>query len=118
MKLTPDELKTRRGEISTLERIGALREACFPRIFEFATSICSDAVWQEHRAVEAPMDQRCVAAPFGYRRDGGVLFDLIGGGVAFALFAEGDKEARQRRRQCLAEHQTRGSQDGSARATR
>jgi hypothetical protein len=47
MKLTPDELKTRRGEISTLERIGALREAGFPRIFEFATSICSDAVWFE-----------------------------------------------------------------------
>jgi hypothetical protein len=39
MRLTVYELHERREEISTLECIGALQEAAFLLIFEFATSI-------------------------------------------------------------------------------
>jgi hypothetical protein len=42
MRLTAYELNKRREEISTLERIGALREAGFTLIVEFASRIKSD----------------------------------------------------------------------------
>lgn len=47
---------------------------------------------QEGRALEAPVHPRSVAAAFRHRRNASVLLELIGRGVAFALFAEGDEE--------------------------
>src|SRR4029434_11073310 len=54
---------------------------------------------EECGALEAPVDPAFLAAAFGDRRDAGVLLELGGGGIAFALLAKGDKEA--------------GSEDGS-----
>ena len=45
------------------------------------------------------MDPGFLAAAFGDRRDPGIFLQCGGGGIAFALFAEGDEEA--------------GSEDGS-----
>ncbi len=49
---------------------------------------------QELRALEAPVDPRFVPAAFRHRRDTSVFLQRIGGGIALALFAEGDQETR------------------------
>ena len=40
------------------------------------------------------MDPGLVAAAFGHRRNARILLELIGRGIAVALFAEGDEETR------------------------
>ena len=47
---------------------------------------------QECGALETPVDPGLVAAPFGHGRNARILLQLIGRGVAVALFAEGDEQ--------------------------
>jgi hypothetical protein len=49
---------------------------------------------EELRALEPPVDPGFLAAPFRDRCDASVLLERSGGCRAFALFAEGDEEAR------------------------
>ena len=44
--------------------------------------------------LEAPVHPGSVAAAFRHRRDASILLELIGRGVAVALFAESDEETR------------------------
>ena len=46
-----------------------------------------EALW----ILEAPVHPGLLAAPFGHRRDPGIFLEVGGGGIAFALFAEGDE---------------------------
>jgi hypothetical protein len=47
---------------------------------------------EELGTLEAPVHPGLLAAPFGHRRDPGILLEVGGGGIAFALFAEGDEQ--------------------------
>src|SRR5919204_5214334 len=44
---------------------------------------------EELGTLEAPVHPGRLAAPFGYWRDPGIFLEFGGGGIAFALFAEG-----------------------------
>src|SRR5215510_8845729 len=44
--------------------------------------------------LEAPAHPGFLAAPFGHRREPGLLLEFGGGGIAFALVAKGDQETR------------------------
>ncbi len=52
-----------------------------------------ERVSPERRILEAPVDPGVVATAFGHRRDPGVFWERIRGGVAVAWFAEGGEEA-------------------------
>src|SRR2546428_4673728 len=47
---------------------------------------------EELGTLEAPVHPGLLAAPFGHRRDPGIFLEFGGGGIAFALFAEGDEQ--------------------------
>src|SRR5215510_10078202 len=49
---------------------------------------------EELGTLEAPAHPGFLAAPFGHRRDPGLLLEFGGGGIAFALVAKGDQETR------------------------
>ena len=53
-----------------------------------ATNVCRKELW----TLEAPVYPGLLAAPFGHRRDPGLLLECGGGGRACALFAEGDEQ--------------------------
>src|SRR5919204_4570513 len=46
---------------------------------------------EELGTLEAPVHPGRLAAPVGYWRDPGIFLEFGGGGIAFALFAEGDE---------------------------
>src|SRR5262245_56719384 len=47
---------------------------------------------EERWTLETPVHPVFLAAPFGHRRDPGIFLEFGGGGIAFALFAEGDEQ--------------------------
>ena len=47
---------------------------------------------EELGTLEAPVHPGLLAAAFGHRRDPGIFLEFGGGGIAFALFAEGDEQ--------------------------
>src|SRR5215813_10538393 len=49
---------------------------------------------EELWTLEAPVHPGFLAAAFSHRRDPGIFLEFGGGGVAFALFAEGDEQPR------------------------
>ena len=53
---------------------------------------CDKRVPEELGTLEAPVDPGLLAAPFGHRRDPGLFLEFGGGGIACALFAEGDEQ--------------------------
>ena len=57
-----------------------------------ATNVCRKELW----TLEAPVYPGLLAAPFGHRRDPGLLLECGGGGRACAL-PEGDEQPRGRR---------------------
>ena len=48
---------------------------------------------QELWTLEAPVDPGLLAAAFRHRRNARIFLEVVGGGKAFSLFAEGDEEA-------------------------
>jgi len=55
---------------------------------------CDDRVPEALGTLEAPAHPGFLAAPFGHRREPGLLLEFGGGGLAFALVAKGDQETR------------------------
>src|SRR4029453_5302944 len=48
---------------------------------------------EELWTLEAPVHPGLLAAPFGHRGDPGIFLEFGSGGIAFALFAEGDEQS-------------------------
>src|SRR5262247_4774991 len=53
---------------------------------------CDERLPEEVWTLEAPVHPGLLAAPFGHRRNPGIFLEFGGGGIAFALFAEGDEQ--------------------------
>ena len=47
---------------------------------------------QELGTLETPVHPGLLATPFGHRRNPGIFLEVGGGGIALALFAEGDEQ--------------------------
>jgi hypothetical protein len=53
-----------------------------------------ERVPEELWTLETPVHPGLLATPFGHRRNPGIFLEVGGGGIALALFAEGDEQPR------------------------